>query len=376
MQLEFFPRDNSPKIQFPTSIDEIMERISMIDPVKYAWTRNFVNGSVTYLSPYISRGVISTRQVYEYVMSLGIPWEKSEKFIQELAWRDYWQRIWIEKGDDIHTDLKNTQTPVTNHQIPAAIFNACTGIEAVDKAIKELYETGYMHNHMRMYVASICCNVANSHWSAPAKWMYAHLLDGDLASNHLSWQWVSGAFSNKKYYANQENINRYFQSKQTNTFLDLDYEQLTKIEIPSILAETVSFDSSVVLPITERPILQKDKTTLLYNYYNLDPSWQKDEDVQRILLLEPSIFKKYPVSQKSIDFTLSLAQNIPNIQVFVGEFDDLANQVSQEKIIFKEHPLNVHYKGQIEPRDWLCHSVEYYTAFFPFWKKCQQELQR
>lgn len=376
MQLEFFPKDNSQKIHFPTNIDEIMERVSMIDPVKYAWTRNFVNGSVTYLSPYISRGVISTRQVYEHVMSLGIPWEKSEKFIQELAWRDYWQKIWVEKGDAIHTDLKNTQTPVTNHQIPSAIVNACTGIEAVDKALKEFYETGYMHNHMRMYVASICCNMANSHWSIPAKWMYAHLLDGDLASNHLSWQWVAGAFSNKKYYANQDNINRYFKSNQTNTFLDLEYEDLTKIEIPSILAKTVSFDLSVILPNIDHPILQKDKTTLVYNYYNLDPSWHKGEDVQRVLLLEPLIFKKYPISQKSIDFTIELAKNILNIQVFVGEFDDLLSQVSEQYIIFKEHPLNVHYKGQTESRDWLCPTVGYHTAFFPFWKKCQHELQR
>jgi len=129
-------------------------------------------------------------------MTLGITWQDSEKLIQELAWRDYWQQVWIAKGDDINTDLKTTQKSVSNHQVPKAIINASTGIEAVDAAIKELYNTGYMHNHMRMYIASICCNIANSHWLAPAKWMYAHLLDGDCASNQLSWQWVAGAFSN------------------------------------------------------------------------------------------------------------------------------------------------------------------------------------
>jgi deoxyribodipyrimidine photo-lyase len=205
-------------IVFPTKIDEIRNLFSLINPVQYAKTRNFGSGAVTHLSPYISRGVVSTRQVYEYILTLGLSGHETGKLIQELAWRDYWQQVWVAKEDQIHTDLKNQQQPISNHQVPSAIINACTGIEAVDHAIRELYKTGYMHNHMRMYVASICCNIANSHWLAPAKWMYAHLLDGDLASNQLSWQWVAGVFSNKKYYANQENINTFFDSSQKNTF--------------------------------------------------------------------------------------------------------------------------------------------------------------
>lgn len=347
-----------------------------IDPLKYAKTRNFGNGAVTRLSPYISRGVISTRQVYDFIQNLGLTWQESEKLIQELAWRDYWQQVWIAKGDAIDTDLKNPQGNVSNYQLPKAILDANTGIDVVDNAIKELYETGYMHNHMRMYVAAICCNIAKSHWLEPAKWMYAHLLDGDCASNQLSWQWVAGAFSNKKYFANQENINNFFDSSQRNTFLDVDYSSFETMSTPSILSKTVLIKVNTSLPKIDHPVLLRDKTTYIYNYYNLDPFWHKGEDAQRVLLLEPSAFTNNPVQQNCIDFVLDLTQNISDIKVFVGEFKELLNHVNMERIVFKEHPLNKHYLGMSESREWLSSVQGYFPSFFSFWKKCKKELQR
>ena len=103
------------------------------------------------------------------------------------------------KGNAIFTDLKQDQPKVDHHELPTAIEHAKTGIDAIDNGIKELYQTGYMHNHARMYTAMLTCNIAQAHWLSPAKWMYYHLLDGDLASNMLSWQWVAGSFSSKKY---------------------------------------------------------------------------------------------------------------------------------------------------------------------------------
>ena len=220
-------------------------------------------------------------------------WGQIEKLIQELAWRDYWQQVWVAKKEDIFQDLKNEQKPILNYKIPSAIINAETDIEAVDNAITELYETGYMHNHMRMYVASICCNIANCHWLEPAKWLYSNLLDGDLASNHLSWQWVAGAFANKKYVANQENINRFFDSTQKGTFLDVDYSEFDNFKTPDFLKDTIDFKLETVLDKTNNPILENNKTTLIYNYYNIDPYWHQNKDVQRIFLMEPSFFKAY-----------------------------------------------------------------------------------
>ena len=327
------------------------------------------------MSPYISRGVISTKNVYDHLVSLGLPWQKTEKLIQELAWRDYWQQVWIAKGELIMSDLNNQQIPVTNYEIPEAIVNANTGIEAIDNAIEKLYKTGYMHNHMRMYVASICTNIAKSHWLTPAKWMYSHLFDGDLASNHLSWQWVAGTNSKKKYYANQDNINKYFHTSQKSTFLDVNYEQFSSLKTPDTLSNTVPYDLETSLPKIKRPILHNDKTTLVYNYYNLDPSWHQEEDMQRVFLLETSFFKENPVSRNCIDFVFDLSENIEGIQVFVGEFSELLEQVNSDRIVFKEHPSNRHYQGKEEPRDWLCGVTGYSPSFFAFWKKCKKILK-
>ncbi len=308
-------------------------------------------------------------------MSLDLPWVKMEKLVQELAWRDYWQQTWLAKGDLITSDLKQQQVPVSNHEIPRAIVDAFTGIEAVDQAIKALYETGYMHNHMRMYVASICCNIARSHWLAPAKWMYSHLWDGDLASNFLNWQWVAGTHSKRKYYANQDNINKFFKSNQKNTFLDVDYDQFNGLKTPDVLSATVPFDPETPLPSSEKPTLEKDKPTLVYTYYNLDPYWHLEEDKQRVFLLEPSFFKEYPVSRNSIHFALKLAENIHGIRVFIGEYSELLEMVNQARLVFKEHPTQKHYLGQAEPREWLTRVSGYFPSFSAFWKQCRKELK-
>jgi deoxyribodipyrimidine photo-lyase len=348
--------------------------LSQINPSLYSKTRNFGDGAVTKLGPYISRGVISTRQVYEHVLSMETPWIEAEKLIQELAWRDYWQQVWIAKGDAVLTDLKNPQKRISNYQIPTAIINACTGIEVVDAAIKELYISGYMHNHMRMYIASICCNIAHSHWLEPARWLYSNLLDGDIASNHLSWQWVAGAFSNKEYFANQDNINKFFRSEQKNTFLDVDYSLFDKIETPEILCKTMPFEIDLYLPEMKNPSLIKNEDSLIYNYYNIDPSWHEKEKFQRILLLEPSKLKRYRLSPKCINFALELSKNIPDIKLYVGEFEELLKCISPNKIIYKEHPLNSNYRGLKEAREWLSSVNGYFPSFFSFWKKCKREL--
>lgn len=361
--------------QFPTDLPGIEERLKSIQPEKYGRTRNFKNGAVTRLSPYISRGVISTGQVFEHILNQGHDWDRAEKLIQELCWRDYWQQVWIELGEGIFQDIRHPQEAVVSHEIPEAIVHAATGIEAVDSAIREFYETGYLHNHMRMYIASICTNLAGSHWSEPAKWMYAHLLDGDLASNTLSWQWVAGTFSNKKYYANQENINKYFDSTQRQTFLDVSYSDLTQMSTPEVLSQRVPFNLNTKLPESDPCQLDPQKKTLIYNYYNLDPYWYREEDVQRVLLLEPDHFDAYPVAQHCIDFACDLADNIPGIIRFVGSFSDLSQKVPPENIVFREHPTNRHYRGTQEERPFIASVTGFHRSFFQFWKKVKREVK-
>jgi deoxyribodipyrimidine photo-lyase len=358
------------KYTFPTAYTAIQQRMSEIDPLTYGSTRNHINGSVTYLSPYISRGVISTRQVLKSVLSRGYPAQEIEKFIQELAWRDYFQRVWQAKGNAITEDIKQPQPDVIHHQMIEAVSNGHTGIEAVDAHLKQFYETGYLHNHVRMYIASMVCNIGKAHWRTPSQWMYYHLLDGDLASNNCSWQWVAGAFSSKKYYANQENINKYMFSSQRNTFLDVSYEELPTLPVPEKLKNTIDLTLSTTLPVLPSPVLYPNLPTLIYNSYNLDPTWRQTEKANRILLLEPTHFKRYPISPVVLQFILDVSKNISEIQYLVGEIDDVIKHVSQDSIVSKEHPAFRHYPGKKDERDWLFpHLQGYYPSFSAFWRK-------
>ena len=146
------------------------------------------------------------------------------------------------------------------------------------------------------------------------------------------------------------------------------------MEIPNVLKDNIALKVGLYLPKMENPPVLVDQNTLVYNYYNLDPDWHKEESFQRVLLLEPSQFEKHPVHQKCIDFVIGLSENIPDIKLFVGEFEALLAQISQEKITYKEHPLNRHYQGHQESREWLSTVTGYYPSFFSFWKKCKKEL--
>lgn len=299
---------------------------------------------------------------------MDLEWFEVERLVQELAWRDFFQNVWKQKGDQIFTDVKQPQEQVENHGIPTAILKGETGIQILDDAVKTLYETGYLHNHLRMYLASVCCNIAHCHWSEPAKWLYSNLLDGDLASNHLSWQWVAGSFSTKKYFANQDNLNKYFGGSQKNTFLDIDCSEFETLKTPEILKETEKFSLKTNLGDFRNSTLNHEKT-LIYTYYNLDPTWHQDEDFQRVFLLEPSLLEKYPVTKKVLDFALKLSKNIPDLKIYVGEFSTLNDIISTENIYYKENPTNSHFEGTKEKRSSLSNLEGDFPSFFNYWKK-------
>ncbi len=371
--------NNDRVIDFPTSYQQIIDRMNHINPVLYSKTRNFINGSVTYLSPYISRGVISVRQVMDAVLQKGYKTIQIQKFLQELAWREYFQRVWQYVGDDIWKDIKQPQPDVLHHQMIDAVEQATTGIEAIDQALKHLYSTGYMHNHVRMYTASMICNMAKSHWLQPSKWMYYHLLDGDVASNNCSWQWVAGAFASKKYFFNQENVNKYCFSKQQNTFIDKSYEAIIAMPVPGSLQSTTDLSLQTKLPATKFPALDINKPTLIYNSYNLDVKWREEEDVNRVLLFEPSHFSKYPISEKVMQFIIDLSKNIKGLVLYTGEISDILNLYDESSpmyqgcIISKEHPAFNYYPGIKDSRDWMFSDVTgYYSSFSSFWKKCEK----
>lgn len=363
-------------MHFPTKKNEIWSRLQLINAEDYAFNRNYLDGNVSYLSPYISRGVISTRMVFEHLKKTSFTWEQSEKFIQELVWRDFFQQVWQHMGEAIHAEIKNEQTQVRSHDMPQGILNSSTGISAIDSGIQGFYKTGYLHNHLRMYIASLTCNLSRCHWKTPAKWMYYHLLDADWGSNACSWQWVAGTFSIKKYWANQENINKFCYTSDINTYLDVSYEDLPQLPIPDELLKTQELHLDVALPEQSSALhIDSNLKSLIYNWYNLDFNWYNEEKCNRILLLEPSVFEKLPISRQSIDFMINLSQNIKDIQIYVGEFKDLKAMLENSIIVYKEHPLN-NYDGFEQPRDWLCAIQEKkYNGFFGFWKAHENILK-
>jgi deoxyribodipyrimidine photo-lyase len=116
-------------------------------------------------------------------------------------------------------------------QLPTDIREAATGVPVIDRAVHSLYATGYLHNHARMWLASYVVHLRKVHWRVAADWLYGHLLDGDLASNHLSWQWVAGTGSRKPYLFNADNVARYAPAAwhSSGSVIDRSYEALDAI---------------------------------------------------------------------------------------------------------------------------------------------------
>jgi deoxyribodipyrimidine photo-lyase len=357
--------------------DALIDSLNNIDPISYGKSRNFTNGAVTRLSPYIARGILDTKTILENIVNRGFSFYQAEKFIQQLAWRDYFQRVWQAYGVSINNDLKNSQAAAFEKGLPLAISSATTGIVSIDDSIKSLQQSGYMHNHVRMYIAYISCNLASFHWRDPARWMYYYLLDGDWGSNALSWQWVAGTFSNKKYIANQENINYYTNSNQRGTYLDCSYEELAVLQAPSHLQEADYTELTTKLPKSNTLVIDIALPTFIYNYYNLSPTWRSSEKGNRVLLLEPEIFKQYPVSDFCIKFMMEQASAIPDLQVHVGSFTSLKELCGNSSIYYREHPLNAHYSGHQDERSWLI-DVEspVQGSFFSFWKKVEKQIKK
>lgn len=187
--------------------------LSKAEPTTYAQTRNFLKGAVTRLSPYLRYGVLSLAEVRDAVLRQVPDASEATKLINELAWRDYWQRLYAKLGDDIWQDQEPYKTGfapnIYDKALPPDVEAGTTGLVCIDHFSGELHETGYLHNHARMWLAAYIVHWRHIRWQAGARWFLIHLLDGDPASNSLSWQWVASTFSHKPYFFNRENLERY-----------------------------------------------------------------------------------------------------------------------------------------------------------------------
>jgi deoxyribodipyrimidine photo-lyase len=223
-----------------------------------------------------------------------------------------------------------------------------------------------------MYVAMLMGNILKVNPLHASKWFYYHLLDADIASNTLNWEWI---ISKKKYYANQENINRFCYTQQQGTFLDTTYEALPNLELGNEFTDQTDIFLHTELPPTDDGIDPSSENIFIYNNYHLDETWHHNQSGIRVLLLEPSHFSQYPVSPKSLEFIMSQSRCIPGIKIYTGSFASLQKRFAGGKLFFKEHPLNSHYVGQLEQRDRLFQDIQdYEPSFSSFWKKCLKYL--
>jgi len=211
-----------------------MEQLHRIDPSAYEKSRNFLAGAVTRLSPFLRHGVLSLAEVRDVALARAGKSSGCFKLIQELAWRDYYQRVWRLLGERIWSDIEPHKTGFDDSQyaqeLPPDLLAGATGIDYIDHFVNQLHTTGYLHNHARMWLAAYVVHGRRVRWQAGARWFFSHLLDGDEASNNLSWQWCASTFSHKPYIFNRENVLKYsagqFAAHQANDPFDTDYETL------------------------------------------------------------------------------------------------------------------------------------------------------
>lgn len=217
------------------------ERLENFEAVRYAASRNFLSGDVSRLSPYIRHGVLTLRAVLESVRD-RLKGPSFEKFVQELAWRDYWRRVHEKIGDGIWQDREPGKTGVAyKNELPSDWGE--TGLACMDSLAEELEATGYLHNHARMWVAAYLVHWRRVAWQVGARWFLQHLVDGDPASNNLSWQWVASTFSHKPYIFNRENLERYSEgrycpncARRAECPFDKSYEDLAAQLFPQVTA--------------------------------------------------------------------------------------------------------------------------------------------
>lgn len=216
----------------PPTRSAAMARIANVRPADYAQTRNHINGAVTGLSPYVTHGLVTLPEVLIELLR-NEPLAVNHKLVCELGWREFFRHAWSHSGEAIMQSLHPGPLPddVYATALPDDIRQARTGVPVIDEAVRALYATGTLHNHGRMWLASYVVHTRQIHWRSGADWMAAHLLDGDLASNHLSWQWIAGTGSHKPYLFNADNVVRFAPAHwhSPKSVIDQSYEGLDRM---------------------------------------------------------------------------------------------------------------------------------------------------
>ena len=195
---------------------------------EYSKLRNFDFGpekrsNISCLSPYITHGIINEQEVIQKALS-KFSFSKNEKFIQEVLWRTYWKG-WLELRPNVWTDylieLNQIKNELKDNKDYIAAIEGKTKVNCFNEWVKELKENNYLHNHTRMWFASIWIFTLELPWQLGAEFFMQHLYDGDAASNTLGWRWVAGVQTQGKHYlATEWNIKKFTNNRFQNIKLN------------------------------------------------------------------------------------------------------------------------------------------------------------
>lgn len=202
----------------------------------YAARRNFDTGSqpdtVSALSPWLRRRLIAERALIEMAVAGHGP--DAAKFVSEVLWRGYFKgwleqrpEIWERYGAGLNAARAAVAQDAALAERLAAAVEGRTGIDCFDAWVAQLHAEGWLHNHARMWFASIWIFTLRLPWELGAELFLRELVDGDAASNTLSWRWVAGLHTRGKHYlARAENIRRYTEGRFDPHGLDEEAEPL------------------------------------------------------------------------------------------------------------------------------------------------------
>ena len=273
--------------------------------VDYSKQRNFDYGpdkrsNVSCLSPYITHGVINELEVIRKSLK-KFSFIKNEKFIQEVLWRTYWKG-WLELRPNVWSDylieLKKIREEFKDNKIYINAVEGKTNIECFNYWVNELKNNNYLHNHTRMWFASIWIFTLELPWQLGAELFMQHLYDGDAASNTLGWRWVAGVQTQGKHYlASEWNIKKFTNNRFNNI-------KLNENAPPKICEKTYS----IIKQDFNNPKNIEDKNLLIFEN-NLS---FENTDFQN------TKFKKiYLVSNKNQNRSIKLSEKVEKFKLLL-----------------------------------------------------------
>ncbi len=298
-------------MNFGTSRASAIENLSrFVDQnlFEYSKLRNFDYGpdnrsNISCLSPYITHGVISELEVIKKSLS-KFSFSKNEKFIQEVLWRTYWKG-WLELRPNVWTDylneLKKIREEFKDNQNYRNVIEGNTNIECFNEWIKELKETNYLHNHARMWFASIWIFTLDLPWQLGAEFFMKHLYDGDAASNTLGWRWVAGIQTQgKNYLASEWNIKKFTNNRFSN--IKLNENAPPKTSDKTYAALKLEFNN---------PQNLEEKNLLIFeNNLSFEISDFKDQKFKKVFLISnKNENRTIELSEKLVKFKSQLIED-------------------------------------------------------------------